>query len=77
MLIVSRYISALRLDRLIVAPVTRTVRGIPTEIPLDVDCAASFDNLGPQPVAMLSGRIGRLRDPRAQICAALGALADC
>ena len=68
---------------MIVAPITRTVRGIPTEIALgadeglDVDCAASFDNLGPQPVAMLSGRIGRLQDPRSQICAALGALADC
>ena len=83
MLTISRDISALRLSRVIVAPITRTVRGIPTEIPLgveeglDVDCAASFDNLGPQPVAMLYGRIGRLQDPRSQICAALGALADC
>jgi len=82
-LIVSRDISALRLNRVIVAPITRTVRGISTEIPLgadeglDVDCAASFDNLGRQPVAMLSGRIGRLQDPRSRIGAALGALADC
>jgi len=82
-LIVSRDISALHLNRVIVAPITRTVRGIPTEIPLgadeglDVDCAASFDNLGPQLVAMLSRRIGRLQDPRTRICAALSALADC
>ena len=82
-LIVSRDISALHLNRVIVAPITRTVRGIPTEIPhgadegLDVDSAASFDNLGPQPVAMLSRRIGRLQDPRTRICAALSALADC
>ena len=68
--------------RAIVAPITRTVRGIPTEIPLgvdeglDVDCATSFDNLGPQPVAMLSGRIGRLQDPRTRICAALSGLPD-
>jgi mRNA interferase MazF len=82
-LIVSRDISALHLNRVIVAPITRTARVIPTEIALgadeglDVDCAASFDNLGPQPVAMLSRHIGRLRDPRMQLCAALSALADC
>ena len=81
-LIVSRDISALQLNRVIVAPTTRTVRSIPTEIPLgadeglDVDGAASFDNLGPQPVAMLSRRIGRLQDPRSRFCTALNALAD-
>ena len=51
--------------------------GAMTDEGLDVDCAASFDNLGPQLVAMLSRRIGRLQDPRTQICAALSALADC
>lgn len=62
---------------------TRTVRSIPTEIALGVDegldvaCAASFDNLGPQPVAMLTRRIGRLDDARNRICTALAALADC
>ncbi len=82
-LIVSRDIAAARLNRVIVAPVTRTVRSIPTEIALgadeglDVDCAASFDNLGPQPVAMLTRRIGRLDDARTRICSALAALADC
>jgi mRNA interferase MazF len=44
---------------------------------LDVDCAASFDNLGSQPVAMLTRRIGRLDDARDRICNALAALADC
>ncbi len=82
-LIVSRDTSALHLNRVIVAPITRTERGIPTEIPLgadeglDVDCAASFDNLGPQPVSMLTRRIGRLHHARTRICVALGALADC
>lgn len=39
--------------RVIAAPITRTVRHIPTEIPLvtddglPVDCTASFDNLQP------------------------------
>ena len=83
MLIVSRDVAAARLDRVIVAPVTRTIRSIPTEIALgadeglDVECAASFDNLGPQPVAMLTRRIGRLDDARSRICNALAALADC
>jgi mRNA interferase MazF len=82
-LIVSRSEAAGRLNRLIVAPITRTVRGIPTEIALDessglnVTCAATFDNLTPQPIGMLAERIGRLPHARDQICAALGALADC
>jgi mRNA interferase MazF len=82
-LIVSRDVSAVHLNRVIVAPVTRTVRSIPTEIALgadeglDVECAASFDNLGAQPVAMLTRRIGRLHDARGRICHALTALADC
>jgi mRNA interferase MazF len=82
-LIVSRDVAAAHLNRVIVAPVTRTVRSIPTEIALgadeglDVECAASFDNLGPQPVTMLTRRIGRLDDARGRICNALAALADC
>ena len=82
-LIISRDVAAAHLNRIIVAPVTRTIRSIPTEIALgadeglDVDCAASFDNLGPQPVAMLTRRIGRLDDARVRICDALTALADC
>ena len=82
-LIVSRDVAAAHLNRVVVAPVTRTVRSIPTEIALgtdeglDVECAASFDNLGPQPVSMLTRRIGHLHDARSRICHALAALADC
>ena len=82
-LIVSRDLASAHLNRVVVAPVTRTVRSIPTEIALgtddglDVECAASFDNLGPRPVWMLTRRIGRLHDARSQICHALAALADC
>ena len=82
-LIVSRDVAAAHLNRIVVAPVTRTIRLIPTEIALgtdeglDVECAASFDNLGPQPVSMLTRRIGRLHDARSRICHALAALADC
>ena len=51
------------LNRLIVAPVTRTVRGIPTEIPLGPDAGvltesvASFDNLQPIRRAFLTERL--------------------
>lgn len=71
------------LDRLVVAPITRTVRGIPTEIDLDESvglgaaCAAAFDDLQPQTVSMLSSRIGSIPFPRDQICGALEAVADC
>jgi mRNA interferase MazF len=68
---------------LVVAPVTRTVRHIPTEIPLDErdglvgPCAASFDNLQLLPTRHLIERMGKLRQPRVDICRALAALADC
>ncbi len=48
-----------------------------TDEGLDLECAASFDNLGPQPVSMLTRRIGRLHDARSRIRHALAALADC
>ena len=82
-LIVSRSDVSGRLNRLIVAPVSTTVRGVPTEIALGrseglhVDCAASLDNLTPQPVDMLTTQVGHLALARNRICAALGALADC
>jgi mRNA interferase MazF len=68
---------------LVVAPVTRTVRRIPTEIRLDErdglagPCAASFDNLQLIPRTPLIERVGALRQPRLEICRALSALADC
>lgn len=71
------------LERVVVAPITRSVRGIPTEVPLSredglVDhCAASFDNLQPIRKAFLTRRIGSIVARRAEICRALQALADC
>lgn len=81
-LVVSRTEAAGRLNRLIVAPVTTTVRGIPTEIALGRaeglprDCAASFDNLTPQRANLLTSRVGRLAFAQRRICSALEALAD-
>ena len=67
----------------LVAPITRTVRGIPTEVPLGPDqglaeqCVASFDNLQPIRRSFLTARLGALVDPRQAICSAIAAMADC
>jgi mRNA interferase MazF len=72
------------LSRILVAPVTRTVRGIPTEVPLGpeeglpAECVASFDNVMPVPKAMLVRRLGALGASRRQEpCEALRAATDC
>ncbi|WP_419944953.1 type II toxin-antitoxin system PemK/MazF family toxin [Candidatus Poriferisodalis sp.] len=82
-LVVTRDEALLALRRIMVAPITRTVRGIPTEVPLDAEdgmreqCAASFDNLRVIPKSSLTSRIGTARQRRHEICAALNAVADC
>lgn len=82
-LVVTRSEAIPVLDWIVVAPVTRTIRGIPTEIALDEEhgvdlpCAASFDNLQPIRKTFLTIRIGSLPLPRSEICQALGAMADC
>jgi mRNA interferase MazF len=71
------------LTAIVVAPVTRTVRNIPTEIHLGpdeglaVECAASFDNLQRLRRAALTSRAGDLGARRLEVCVALRALADC
>jgi len=83
-LIVTRSEAVPVLTWIVVAPVTRTVRHIPTEIALGhghglpTECAASFDNLQPIRRSVLTHRVGALGlDERRQICRALVALADC
>ena len=83
-LVVTRNEAIPVLRLLVVAPVTRTVRGIPTEVALGADeglpveCAASFDNLQPINRTLLTERIGTLPATRhREVCGALGALADC
>jgi mRNA interferase MazF len=82
-LVVTRSTAADLLNRLVCAPVTSTVRGVPTEIALGKPnglsqrSAASFDNLQLVSRTMLTERIGRIDEPRRRICAALAALADC
>jgi mRNA interferase MazF len=82
-LVVTRSEAVPVLDWILVAPATRTIRGIPTEIPLeqehgvDVACVASFDNLQPIRKSFLASRIGALPHPREEICRTLAAMADC
>lgn len=82
-LIVTRSEAVPALTWIVVAPVTRTTREIPTEVSLDsrhgleVQCAASFDNLQPIRRSFLTARVGRLEFPRQEVCRALAALADC
>jgi mRNA interferase MazF len=82
-LVVTRSEAVHVLSGIVVAPVTRTVRGIPTEIALGeaeglpVDCAASFDNLQRIRLSALAALAGDLGSRRGQICHALKALADC
>lgn len=82
-LVVTRSEAVEVLSGIVVAPVTRTIRHIPTEIPLGEaeglpeDCVASFDNLQRIRRSALADRAGDLDPKRQQICAALRALADC
>ena len=83
-LIVTRSEAIPVLTWLVVAPVTRTVREIPTEVRLGSEeglpepCVANFDNLQPIRRSFLTERVGRLDAPRRnELCQALSALADC
>jgi mRNA interferase MazF len=82
-LVVTRSEAIPVLTWIVVAPVTRTVRDIPTEVRvgpeqgLPVESVASFDNLQPIRRSFLTQRAGALADPRREICRALSALADC
>ena len=83
-LVVSRSEAVPVLTWIVVAPVTRTVRGIPTEVALGAahglreDCVASFDNLQPIRRSFLTERVGGLAPgERAELCRALLAFADC
>jgi mRNA interferase MazF len=72
------------LHSVLAAPLTRTVRHIPTELPLGPDdgmpteCAASFDNLRVVPKTYLVEKQCVLDPVRlAQACEALRAAVDC
>ena len=83
-LIVSRDEVIPVLNNIVVAPVTSTIRAIPTCIPLgadqgiDHDSVANFENIAAVPKSVLTTRLGQLGvGGRQQICSALEAMANC
>lgn len=83
-LIVSRNEVIPFLNNVVVAPVTSTIRSIPTCVPvgpdegIDHDSVATFDNLAAVPKSVLTTRLGELGvGGRRQICDALDALTNC
>lgn len=72
------------LDAVLVAPITRSVRRIHTEIPLGEDdglmfeCAATIDNVKTVPKASFTRQLGSLSSGRwPDVCAAMRAAIDC
>ncbi len=83
-LIVSRDEIIPVLNNVVVAPVTSTIRAIPTCVPvgpdegIDHESVATFDNLASVPKAVLTVRLGALGvGGRRLICDALDAMANC
>ena len=72
------------LRTILVAPVTRSVRGIRTEVALDeadgmpVPCVATLDNVTTVPKSFLTERVARLSAAQMrEVCAALTIAVDC
>lgn len=83
-LVVTRDAAIPVLRTILIAPITRTIRDIPTEVRLGVDqglaeaCVATFDNLQPVPRWALTDRVGHLGPTnRPLLCDALRVVADC
>ena len=84
-IVLSRDSAIPRLHRALVAPCTTTVRGLPSEVPLEPGhdpvprrCVANLDSVDDVPTALLVERIGRLSDERMRaMCAALAVATGC
>jgi mRNA interferase MazF len=81
---VSRDAANLVMTRVLVAPITSRIRGVPSELPvgpdegLPIESVASFDKVQHFPKSMLTRRIGALDAARShEICRAAGAALDC
>jgi len=82
--ILTRARVAPRLSRVLVAPITTTVRGVTTEVPLGKaegvkdGSVASLDNIQLVPVDRLLGRAGRIaRDRWGEFCASMAKVMAC
>lgn len=82
-LVVSRDAANEVMQRVLVAPVTRRIRGLPSELALGVEeglpveSVASFDNLQPFPKALLVRRLGVLGPRLHEIRSVADATLDC
>lgn len=83
-LVASRDAANAVMQRVLVAPVSRRIRGVPSELPLGeaeglpATSVASFDNLRPFPKSMLVRRLGALGPTRRhELCATAAATLDC
>ncbi len=72
------------LNSVVVAPATKTIRSIPSELTagpddgMPAECAFSFDNVSLMPKSMLTDRICRLGAERLfDACRAMAAAFDC
>jgi mRNA interferase MazF len=72
------------LNQVLAVPATRTIRGIPTEVPLGPDdgmpdeCVLTLDNVTVIRPALCTERLTVVGHERlAEVCAALGLAADC
>lgn len=83
-LVVSRDAANQVMQKVLVAPVTTQVRGVPSELSvgpdegLPVESVASFDNIRPFPKGLLVRRLGSLGPERRHLlCAVAAATLDC
>jgi len=82
--VLTRQVAIDVLAAVVVAPATRTIRGIPTELPLTkgdgmpADCVLTFDNLATVPKTLLTKRITTVPERRLpELCSALRAATGC
>ncbi len=84
-LVLTRDPVAERIGAVVVAALTRTVRGLVSELELTsdednvpTDCVVNFDNIHTLPKAALRGHVTTLTPPRmAQVCRTLAAATGC
>jgi mRNA interferase MazF len=83
--VLSRDAAISRLRRVVVAPCTTTIRGLPSEVvlepgddPIGQRCAVNLDSVESVSVGVFVERLGTLSGMRmGEICAALGVATDC
>lgn len=82
-LVISRDRANQVMQRVMVAPVTRTIRRGPSQLSLGpgegllTESVANFDDLASVPKAMLVHRIGDLGPRTYELCLAVRAMSDC